>query len=630
MIVGKFPTNLKQHLKAYHQREYFKILEKEKNLRLLPNNGRHNKDDGVKCESRTSEKWMVCPASRNPKVERSRCITKRLSLFIISSHFGNNIVKDASFRALLHTLDNTYCIPDENAIAEQIYKLTNEMKSNILKCLSAAKKIHISIHTWAKKGMASFYLIVNAHFFSWFDHRCHHAILAAKSFHHNSVSTDYVQEVIEDVLENWNINQEKIGVLLTDNNSSILKSFSHSFINRRKRAMIDSLEQSRDKSDDIQLAATMYMQDDNWSDDTKLNEATNGDFSGIHLSCFADTLQLIILKFTNDQSIQQLLDQLYDLVKKVNQSCKAANELFSRIDKKVVENSPTRWISTYYLIKHLLEIKIPFNVLVQKLGWIPLPSQYWKVLEYIKGLLQPFAHHIATLINRKVNITISCIIPIIMELDLHLESMKQIAEIASVSSILQLELKRQFAKLTDYNCCNYVPIFAVSSLLDPRYKFVLNSDQVQIASEQILRNIDYKHSRSDASDLQVIESAGKEKADIDLSSKRFHHLSKIFQERLSQTAKRASSAKCELEKYLQDCHSVVENDDPFHFWITNADYLQLASIAVDILSVPASSVKMETNLIAMTELMNETHSQEDNAVQESRILLRENCQYFLH
>lgn len=619
-------------MKAYHQKEYFKILDKEKKLRLLPSGERCNRNYDVKHENQMCERLMMSPSVRNTKLDRNRCITKRLALFIVCSHVGSNVVKDTSFRSLLHSLDETYCIPDENVIAEQIQKLANEMKSNISKCLSAAKKIHFSINTWTKKGMMSYYLIVIAHFFSWFDHRCHQVVLAAKSFR-NSCTTKYLQEIVESVLEDWDIDQEKIGVLLTDNSSSIMKSFHFDDIYRRKRTAIDSIEHSRGKLDDSKLAITMSSQDDSSStDDSSLSDVSNCDFRRIHLSCFADTLQLIILKFTTDKSVQQLLDTLYDLVKKVNQSCKAADELFSQIDKKVIENNPTRWISTYYLIKHLLDIKNPFNLLVEKLGWIPLSSQYWKVIEYIKGLLQPFAHHIATLINRKDNnTTISCIIPIIMELDLHLESMKQISEIASVSSILQLELKQKFAKLTDCNNCNYDPIFAVSTLLDPRYKFVLNARQVQIASEQILRYIDYKHSRGDQPDIEVINCPEeKEKTDINLSSKRFHHLSKILQERVSETAKRASSAKSELEKYLQDCHSKVENDDPFHFWITNADYLQLASIAVDILSIPASSAKMETTLTPVSELINEMYSQEAVAAQECRILLRENRQYFLH
>ncbi|RDD43330.1 hypothetical protein TrispH2_004461 [Trichoplax sp. H2] len=632
-IKGKFPTNLKQHLKAYHEAEYDDVVSREGHFgsSSAPIISKRPKIKAIasKKEAQRRKSVLPCLNSVDQDAHRHHVINEKLAIFIGCSNFGTNVIGDALFRSLLQTIDKTYRIPNEIQLIEQIEQLITQMRLNIAKQMSAAKKVHFSINTRVKRGMASHYLIIIAHFFSWLDRRCHQAVLAVKSYP-NSCSAASFRDVIESVFEDWGINQEKIGVLLTDSNRSISKAIGENGKNSKMREMADSAERYRGKEmDDLQLRIdTLGHDEDNRTDDLRLDLMANG--HGKHLNCFADTLQLAILKFTTDQFVQQLLEQVYDLVKRVNRSSKAADQLFSPINKKLAENCPTRWISTYYLIQHLLEIKTPFNLVLENLGWNTLTPHCWKMLENIRALLQPFVQHIATLIDRKDNPTISCILPIIMELDLHLEAMKEVAEIANVSSILQLELKHKFSKWIDCNNYNYEPIFAVSTLLDPRYKFVLNPNQIQVASQQIVKYMKVKDDGSSNSDEMMATSpTDKEVADIELPSKRFHHLAKILQERLSETAKRASSAQCEVDKYTQDCHSMIAQDDPFHFWISSK-YSQLSSIAVDILSIPAALANIETSFIAMVELMNETHHKEVILDQECRILLRENQQYFVH
>jgi len=56
---------------------------------------------------------------------------------------------------------------------------------------------------------------------------------------------------------------------------------------------------------------------------------------------------------------------------------------------------------------------------------------------------------------------ISSIIPIVMEINLHLEEMKKLPELTAVSTRLQSELKQRFKRYTDPVASNHEPVFLV-------------------------------------------------------------------------------------------------------------------------------------------------------------------------
>ena len=55
------------------------------------------------------------------------------------------------------------------------------------------------------------------------------------------------------------------------------------------------------------------------------------------LSCFTHTLQLVIIKFNNDESVKPVLKNAYALVKKVNSSTRATQLLVQQCGKKLVD-----------------------------------------------------------------------------------------------------------------------------------------------------------------------------------------------------------------------------------------------------------------------------------------------------
>ena len=112
--------------------------------------------------------------------------------------------------------------------------------------------------------------------------------------------------------------------------------------------------------------------------------------------------------------------RVHSLLKHVNMSTRATERLVSLCSRKLIKDCPTRWSSTYLVIERLLQVKSALATVLQQLEWDNLPTSNWKQLENIYKLLKPFTIY-TSLISGEEYVTLSSVIPVVMELSLHLE-----------------------------------------------------------------------------------------------------------------------------------------------------------------------------------------------------------------
>ena len=62
-------------------------------------------------------------------------------------------------------------------------------------------------------------------------------------------------------------------------------------------------------------------------------------------------------------------------------------------------------------------------------------------------------------------------------------------EVKEAARILQRELQKRFKKFTDPAAYEYNPLFTMATALDPRYRVILNTLQLQSAKQQILKEV---------------------------------------------------------------------------------------------------------------------------------------------
>ena len=187
------------------------------------------------------------------------------------------------------------------------------------------------------------------------------------------------------------------------------------------------------------------------------------------LSCFAHTLQLVVSKF---DACKEAINRAKKLVAKINNSVKATEMLKILSGIKLLGDCPTRWSSTFLLLERLLRARCHLETVLDKLKWDNLNARQWKTVESVTELLKLFADY-TTLSSGEHYSTISSIIPIIMELSLHLDRMNTRHGLSTVANILNKEMERRFTMFQNPHDKSFKLLYIVATFLNPRYRIVL-------------------------------------------------------------------------------------------------------------------------------------------------------------
>ena len=320
------------------------------------------------------------------------------------------------------------------------------MKQQITGKLAAARRINICVDIWTKWGMSASFFGITAHFFSRSDHKRHRVTIAVKRMP-SPHTADRVSELVKTVLQDWEIPEEKVGSVLTDNGSNMVAAFKQQVCSADEDD-IDGRESTAEESNDMydtemetgetetRLADEVQKEIDDFDDKEIEHNVAFCQFS--RMSCFAHTLQLVIRRFDGIRCIQHVLGKAHTLVSKVNKSTKATERLIQLAQKKLVNACPTRWSSTYLLVDRLLEVRQHLTTVLEELEWDNLQNTDWKQLDSIRDILSPFAIY-TSLISGEDFTTVSCVVPILMELKMHLEEMKK-PGLSTAAALLQSEL----------------------------------------------------------------------------------------------------------------------------------------------------------------------------------------------
>ena len=370
------------------------------------------------------------------------------------------------------------------------------MKQQITGKLAAARRINICVDIWTKWGMSASFFGITAHFFSRSDHKRHRVTIAVKRMP-SPHTADRVSELVKTMLQDWEIPEEKVGSVLTDNGSNMVAAFKQQVCSTDEDDM-DGRESTAEESNDMydtemetgetetRLADEVQKEIDDFDDKEIEHNVAFCQFS--RMSCFAHTLQLVIRRFDGIRCIQHVLGKAHTLVSKVNKSTKATERLIQLAQKKLVNACPTRWSSTYLLVDRLLEVRQHLTTVLEELEWNNLQNTDWKQLDSIRDILSPFAIY-TSLISGEDFTTVSCVVPILMELKMHLEEMKKKPGLSTAAALLQAELHNRFNKFISPDDDEFDPTFIISTLLDPRYKLVLCEKQIRAAKEALIHHI---------------------------------------------------------------------------------------------------------------------------------------------
>ena len=129
---------------------------------------------------------------------------------------------------------------------------------------------------------------------------------------------------------------------------------------------------------------------------------------------------------------------------------------------------------------------------------------------------------------------------------------------------------------------------------DPRYRLLLNPNQIMSPKAHLMSLLkDHPESSESSSATQ----SPKPPADTEEPpTKHFCHLASALEQQLQEDRKKLGKkqpGEQELETYMASCHSLPECVDPLTFWIEQENMYPLATLAVEVLTIPASSTPVE-------------------------------------
>ena len=373
---------------------------------------------------------------------RYKSITRKLATFVAAGNVANRIVECEEFRDLLSQLDPQYPMPSRVALDKEMEALLIDVKGKIAAKLQDTRKVAICTDIWSRKGMTQSFLGITAHFFTMSDHRRQVVTLAVRVLP-SPHTANCIEELVCEVLQNWDIPLQKISAVLTDNGSNMIAAFKEWVQTRESEVEEEegnsswspdaSPERSLDEDDDNEQEPAMDLdQVSTCSEAAKEIEEFDQQelehdiaFSDRkRLGCFSHTLQLVVHKFDTMQSSKRALQSAHRIVKKFSKSVKANEKLISRCGLKLIGDCPTRWNSTHAMISRLLAVRPHLTEVLQELEWDNLPTSEWKVLENYRDLLEPFVRY-TDLVGGEEYTTLSMVVPILLELNYHLSEVNE-------------------------------------------------------------------------------------------------------------------------------------------------------------------------------------------------------------
>lgn len=318
----------------------------------------------------------------------------------------------------------------------EIEKVYTDLKHTILLVLQNAKRINFCCDIWSKQGMTASFLGITVHCFTFYDKKRHSITLAIRRFE-SPHTGERIADLLQAVINEWNIPHYKVFHSLTDNGSNMVKAYNllsndgeEEFEDDESTGVPREDELYPDECNETDDSNSEHLDDDN--DHEPSTEETVKQFEQCEddhritlvgwkrNSCFVHTLQFVVKEFERAPCFKSTLTKVHKIVKRVNKSCKATEMLIKLANKKLVSNCPTRWDSTFLMISRLISVKDHINAVLEELGWGVLTASQWKQLHAIEDLLQPFAHQ-TNITSSEDSTSICMVIPTLKELDLHLK-----------------------------------------------------------------------------------------------------------------------------------------------------------------------------------------------------------------
>ncbi|XP_077340549.1 zinc finger BED domain-containing protein 4-like [Lithobates pipiens] len=539
---AKNTTNMWNHLKVHHLQAY-KGAQREKEDAASSS---ANFQPTVVQMFDSKRKWQ----NTDP---RSKKIDTLITEMIATDNQPFTVVADIGFQRLLATIEPRYSIKSEKYyrtdMLDSVYKKVTQQIKTLITTENAGPYLSFTTDCWS--GEAESLMSLTCHFIdsNW---ERKQVVLNVKAMS-GSHTGDYIREMFLSMLNDWDINQDRVVLVLRDSGANMIKG--------------------------LRLADIP------------------------DLSCSAHTLQLVVKEGISSQRVVgDIIAKLKTCATHFSHSVLAKQRLgaiqkdLGLPQQSIIQDVPTRWNSTLHMLQRMLEQKRALNLYVAEHGkFTTPPAEQWDIISNLIDTLGPIEE--VTLDISKAEASISCIIPCIAVLKMVLQAEGHTTRgIQTLRETMWQSMERRFTKIEDTKC------LVLATLLDPRYKaHVFASDTLSKAKTWLREEnaIVSEQKRATSGDEGPEPKRTRTRAEEKEEPSPSGLLEKMYANILGAHGTPAEESdeqliSEQLEKYLQEPLIDRRTGLPLEWWKQNASRLcHLAPLARKFLCPPASSVPSE-------------------------------------
>uniref|UniRef100_A0A8C5LQ09 BED-type domain-containing protein n=1 Tax=Leptobrachium leishanense TaxID=445787 RepID=A0A8C5LQ09_9ANUR len=520
-------TGLIHHLKAKHPVQHAEYAKEAAKLKkTTPAASTSSSTPSVATLFQKITKFT----SDSPKAHE---ITEKVMEFIALDDQPFSVVEDIGFRRLMQHIEPRYTLPSRRYFAETCLPATFERVAKHVQELMNTDIPALSFTTdiWSSDVSPTSMLSLTA---QWIDadFKIQNILLNAQEFL-GSHTAAAIAGALTNMLQTWQIEKDKVHVVLRDN----------------ARNMAKAMEDCGLKS----------------------------------LPCMAHTLQLAVHEgLLSQRSISDIIANGRKIVGHFKHSQLAYSRLqtlqiqFGLPPKRLQQDVPTRWNSTYYMLGSLLEQK---RVLAAYVADHDLPAtlsaHQWMLVENILSILAPFEQLTKEISASKASV--AEVIPMIAALKRLLG--KEVPSDHGVKTAKQTLLDAINKRFED---AHTTPLYCIATGLDPRFKeHYFDADTKRRTRE-------------------MIHSSGT-----------------------------TNAAAQQLEVYLAEL-PINRSDNPLDYWRMNKErFPVLALMARRYLSAPSTSTESERLFSAASHVLNEKRNRLSCDKAEQLLFLKRNLPLLL-
>ena len=447
-----------------------------------------------------------------------------------------SVVDDAGFIRLLKALEPRYVLPSRKYITETVIpKLYDEVKSAVSKHVTGISHISFTTDIWSTDLSSCSLLSLTAH---WLTHQFERksAILHAQPFDGSHTGEAICQTILK-MLQSWDLSKDKVHLVIRDNAANMIKGITDAGLQ--------------------------------------------------NLGCFAHTLQLVI----NDGVLsQRIVIDMLATSRKIVGHFRRSTLAYSRLRNiqenlglpihRLIQDEPTRWNSTFYMLQRLMEQKMALGAYASEYTipqltprQIDIANKVIKVMTIIEEVTRSISADAAT---------VSVIIPFVRIVSKSLSQSDDDTGVRTMKNEMKSSLMRRFADVEDNQ------YLTVATLLDPRFKdkfFTHPSIKIQVSS-LIQKQI---------SDLKSTGVQDEEEIPEPPPKRVCTDVWKTYSEILEEAGANVTSENGEeLDTYIAEALVPFGRETSLVWWANNMKrFPYLAKIALKYLSAPPTSVPSE-------------------------------------